>query len=568
MKTKVNLFRFIIMTSNTITFCEACDFRGIKQESVVWCHDCEEAFCSNCADHHSSARKTREHMVISMDNYSRLPHVIRTLSSHCEQHNAPFQNYCITHEQLCCRKCIDPLHSHCTSLPAVDDFLKDTKRSFLTEQLSEGFKDIYSFCEYMVKEKRQNIRELTFESNRIENRIKQIRKQLNEQLDILEAQRKIAFSKHKTDIHKVIEQLSEHQQCAGEFKDSLSFMTENASNMQVFLASKKFETDLQKAEESITSLQTRGALNNIVFCLDDIMVEKIGRGDIKLGSFTVITLPASKTYVKRKAKEIQMFMVTQKHTINSVKLTILRKLPLPEGMSVTGCLLQPTGGIIITGDFYVVFLNPNGSVNKKLQLRMAYDVTCINDKKLAVTDDAEITFIDMERKEVIKRVRAEGYGFGISHSNRSIIYTTDKSKVKKMDLRTERITTLNVGDPIFQSYVVGSENKIFYSNWQEHTVICYDINGSALWKFKDETVLRNPSGISIDNNCNVYVAGLNSNNVVVISPNGKQFKQIPLDGDGISNPRAISLEKENKLLVQVTQEYADIGSNTLNVGEK
>lgn len=537
------------MTSNTITFCEACDYRGIKQKAVVWCHDCEEAFCSNCADHHSSARKTREHMVVSIDNYKKLPASVRELSTYCEQHNAPFQNYCITHEQLCCRKCIDPLHSRCTSLPAVDDFLKDTKRSFLTEQLAEGFKDIYSFCEYMVKEKRQNLREINNESNRIENIIKQIRKQLNEHLDILEAQRKTALSTHKTDINIVIEQLSKCQQCAGEFKDSLSFMTENASNMQVFLASKKFEQDLQKAEESVTSLQTQGALNNIFFCFDDIMVKNIDRGDFKLGSFSVKTLPAGKTYVKQKAKEIQMFMATQKPTISSVKLTLLRKLPLPDGMSITGCVLLLRGGIIITGDFSVVFLDWNGSVNKKLQLRMAYDVTCIDDNRLAITDDAEITFIDRNRKEVIKRIRAEGYGFGISHINGSIIYTTDKSKVKKMDLRTERITTLNVGDPIYQSYVVGSQNKIFYSNWQEHTVICYDINGSALWKFKDETVLRNPSGISVDNNCNVFVAGLKSNNVVVLSPNGKLFKQKSLDGDGISNPRAISLDKENALLL-------------------
>ncbi|CAC5399494.1 unnamed protein product [Mytilus coruscus] len=503
-----------MMTSKTL--CETCDFRGIKQEALSWCHDCEEAFCSNCADHHSSARKTREHMVISMKNYTKLPPIIRTLSSNCEQHNAPFQNYCITHEQLCCRKCIDPLHSHCTSLPAVDDFLKDTKRSFLTGQLSEGFKDIHSFCEYMVKEKTQNLKELHLESNRIENRIQQMRTQL----DIIEAQRKTALSNHETNINKVIEQLTEHQQYAGEFNDSLSFITENASNIQVFLASKKFEQDLQKAEESVTSLQKRGALSNVVFCLDDIMVKNIDRSDIKLGSFSVKTLPASKTYVKRKTKEIQMFMVTRKPTINSVKLTLLRKLPLPDGMSVTGCLLLHRGGIIITGDFYVVFLDSNGSVNKKLQLRMAYDVTCIDDNRIAVTDDAEITFIDRKQKEVIKRVRAEG-------------------------------------DPIFQSYVVGTEDKIFYSNWQEHTVICYDINGFALWKFKDETVLRNPSGISIDNNCNVFVAGLNSNNVVVISPNGKQFKQIPMDGDGISNPRAISLDKENKLLLVCSERSRD-----------
>lgn len=537
------------MTSNTITVCEACDFRGIKEEALVWCHDCEEAFCSKCAEHHGSARKTREHMVIPMVNYKKLPPIIRKFSSNCEQHNAPFQNYCITHEQLCCRKCIDPLHSRCTSLPAIDDFLKNTKRSFLTEQLSEGFKDIHSFCEYMVKEKTENLSKLHLQSNQIENRIKQIRKQLNDQLDNLEAKRKTAFSTHKTDINKVIEQLTKHEQCAKEFNDCLPFMTENASNMQVFLASKTFEQDLQKAEESVTSLQTRGALSKIDFCFDDIMVKKIDTNDIKLGSFSVNTLSAGKTYVKRKAKEIQMFMVTQKPTIHSVKLSLLRKLPLPDGMSVTGCLLLPRNDIIITGDFYVVFLNPNGSVNKKMQLRMAYDVTCIDDNRLAVTDDAEITFINRERKEVLKRIRAEGYGFGISHINGSIIYTTDKSKVKKMDVRTERITTLNVGDPIYQSYVVGFENKIFYSNWQEHTVICYDINGSVLWQFKDETVLQNPSGISVDNKCNVFVAGLQSNNVVVLSPNGKLFKQFPLAGDGISNPRAISFNKEKTVLL-------------------
>jgi hypothetical protein len=53
--------------------------------------------------------------------------------------------------------------------------------------------------------------------------------------------------------------------------------------------------------------------------------------------------------------------------------------------------------------------------------------------------------------------------------------------------------------------------------------ICYTLTGQWIWTFKNENVLRKPVGIALDKSRNVYVAGKGTNNVVVVSPGGKNY---------------------------------------------
>jgi DNA-binding beta-propeller fold protein YncE len=46
---------------------------------------------------------------------------------------------------------------------------------------------------------------------------------------------------------------------------------------------------------------------------------------------------------------------------------------------------------------------------------------------------------------------------------------------------------------------------------------CYTLTGQWIWTFKNENILRKPVGIALDKNRNVYVAGYETNNVVVLS---------------------------------------------------
>ena len=99
-------------------------------------------------------------------------------------------------------------------------------------------------------------------------------------------------------------------------------------------------------------------------------------------------------------------------------------------------------------------------------------------------------------------------------------------------------------------YVATSGDKLYYTNYSTHTVTCYDLHGTTQWEFNDECVLLYPCGIAVDNNGNVYVVRRNSNNVVVIFPDGKLHRQLLSSKDGLENPSVLDYERStNRLLV-------------------
>jgi hypothetical protein len=65
-------------------------------------------------------------------------------------------------------------------------------------------------------------------------------------------------------------------------------------------------------------------------------------------------------------------------------------------------------------------------------------------------------------------------------------------------------------------YAATSEDNIYYTNANTHTVTCCDLHGTTQWEFKDTRVLQGPVGISVDNDWNVYAVGFHSDKVVVI----------------------------------------------------
>jgi DNA-binding beta-propeller fold protein YncE len=80
-------------------------------------------------------------------------------------------------------------------------------------------------------------------------------------------------------------------------------------------------------------------------------------------------------------------------------------------------------------------------------------------------------------------------------------------------------------------------------------VVCYDFNGVKKWCYRN-VLLKEPNGITVDSNSNIYVTGYKSNNVVALSPDGKRAKQLLGISDGINSPYAIWYDKDrNHLLV-------------------
>ena len=102
-------------------------------------------------------------------------------------------------------------------------------------------------------------------------------------------------------------------------------------------------------------------------------------------------------------------------------------------------------------------------------------------------------------------------------------------------------------------YVATSGYKLYYTNYDAHFVTCRDLHGTTQWKFKNESVLRGPLGVSVDNDGNVFVVGYDSQNVVVISPDGQRHRQLLSSSDGQVNLRILDYDKSTKSLLVVSE---------------
>ena len=120
-----------------------------------------------------------------------------------------------------------------------------------------------------------------------------------------------------------------------------------------------------------------------------------------------------------------------------------------------------------------------------------------------------------------------------------------------MELSNCKITTL-VEDAKLpdQSFVTTFGDKIFQTNHVNNSVTCYTINGEKLWEFKDESVLGHPLCVAVDNNCNIYVTSYYDNKVIVLSPDGKQWRKLLDQNDGMNGPYGIYIDKTtNNILI-------------------
>ena len=121
------------------------------------------------------------------------------------------------------------------------------------------------------------------------------------------------------------------------------------------------------------------------------------------------------------------------------------------------------------------------------------------------------------------------------------------SHIVYLDPKGQLIERVNISNGISKNISL-RDGTIKCTEW--NTICCFTLTGQKMWDFKDESVLRKPKGIALDKNRNVYVAGQETNNIVVLSPDGKNCRQILAKSDGLNEPYSLHINIDrNELLV-------------------
>jgi hypothetical protein len=144
-------------------------------------------------------------------------------------------------------------------------------------------------------------------------------------------------------------------------------------------------------------------------------------------------------------------------------------------------------------------------------------VPIIDNNSVAVSSREDsnscITIIDIESKEVKKTISIDTNSYGMAVRGSTIYYCTYINGLKMLNLSDQSVSDIINSNMTYVCYVATSGDKLYYTNWNTHTVTCCDLYGTSQWEF-NESVLRCPLGISVDNDGNVYVVGFHSKNVL------------------------------------------------------
>ena len=114
--------------------------------------------------------------------------------------------------------------------------------------------------------------------------------------------------------------------------------------------------------------------------------------------------------------------------------------------------------------------------------------------------------IDIESQAVKTTISMDTNVYGMAVRGSTMYCCRGSNGLKMLSLSDQSVSDVISSDMPYTLYVATSGNKLYYTSKLTNTVTCCDLQGKTQWKFNDIRVLEGPSGVTVDNDGNVYVA--------------------------------------------------------------
>ena len=556
--------------STSPSFCGMCDNRHISKPSEVWCPDCEEGLCTECIEYHSSGKLSRGHTTIPIAEYQKLPSYVLKIKEHCNEHQEKFNLYCKEHECPCCRICNVKKHSDCKNVAIMEDIIKNVKTSSMFNETKHLIKEMIETIGKIKQNRETNSSSVREQKRIIENEIQELRTKINNHLDRLQENLMTELEEAEIQVtdetRELLVSLSEKQKELTEYQINIVNIKKYASDLQTFIAVKQIEKQVETQDTCLQSLVNSDSLNQTKLSYKiDTGLKNITNSIQQFAEVVVESKPCEMVFVRKKDKEAQMMVAELSPTmsVENIQLNLKQKI-YAKVTNIRGCSLLPDGRMAFSCvvSSTVRFINKEGNelfhIGKDKTGSTTYDTVYIKDtNNLAVSSgdgsNTCITIIDIESQEVMTTISMDANIYGMAVRGRTIYFCSKDKGLKMLNLSDQSVSDIFSSSMSNLDYVATSGDKLYYTSFNTGAVTCCDLHGTTQWEFKDDCVLQCPTGISVDNDGNVYVVGFGSHNVVVVSPDGQRHRQLLSSKDGMSHPFVLDYDKSTNRLLVVNQ---------------
>ena len=475
----------------------------------------------------------------------------------CSNHMCKYKSFCLNHDCPLCKQCIKK-HAECCDIIPLEDAISNVKGSDGLQVIIQSLQELEENLKAIKSEKEKNILEIAEQRRNFAEDIIAIRRKIFDHLDVIEKQMldelKEAESNESKRIKQLVQKIGQNVADVNDMYTTLVYMKKNASELQTFLEMKNAQTQLAQHEEFLQSFININLKKTYIECI--IQPEFL---NIKsLGSVTVFSKSSNVKIGRKQQKQAQVMISPYLLSIRNIQPEYVTAL------NMTGMLSSISGVCVTVQDEYIItcqetseimLLLSDGSKKFLISLKSfgAFDVVLLSDTTVAITSGGKkkhgISIVDISLGKSIKFIKLPGQSYGIT-SNAEFLFVAVKGKgiqmLNKETLKTLEIIRCEITEGAFIDEYKGN---IYITNSSENKVLCCDMNGVVKWVFKNEDILKEPYGIGVDGRGNVYVAGGRTLNVVVLSPDGAQHRQIITEKRlQMTLPRALSFDRTRKRL--------------------
>jgi hypothetical protein len=549
------------MAARSGRLCDLCEVQHLTNEAEIWCPQCEEALCSKCKVHHEIARITKTHEIVGIGDYCKLPESVQQITLHCDEHSQRFEYICSSHDTPCCVKCINSIHKNCNdTLTPLQEVIENVKSAKVMLDLETSITDLQVNIQKVLNIQTSNMDSLNKQKLVCQKEIQETRQDINKKLDELEQdildELSSIYTKHNSEIEKLITDLKSRKQRVDESECVLSAIKQHATEFQTYLSIRDMTREAKEEENYLQSLIDNQKLvrYDMRFIKEMDVIENKSKFFGKL-EFEIRNEDVA--FTKKTDNEAQIFNPRRRREVGNVTMSKILsfKVPPKENNKVRDCLITDNGLFIIPNRHHkcLHIFESDGTFKRDLQLLYKpIGVAQLNEQILVIYDwQSIIHVIDLTNFNIVSEIKVKGLTHSICTFNSNILIGLSHGGFLIIDIKGKVLQELK---KTFEApyYIVVANDTIYIPKWKENKIVCLDTDGNQLFEMFNED-LKAPLGITFDSDGNLYVVGFHSNNVVLFSKDGQTCKELISVSDKIPNPRAVNYNDMLELLMITTE---------------
>ncbi|CAC5408351.1 unnamed protein product [Mytilus coruscus] len=347
--------------------CGPCRFDNVIEDAERWCTNCEEGLCKDCENLHRKSKTSRNHKVITIEDYRKIENV--SISLVCEHHGENLEWFCKSHDEVLCIVCVPSKHKACSDVIPMSVNLANSRQSSALSDLEDTIEGNLRNVKQSIKNRESATEEIEKQELAIKTMVLETRTKLNDHLDKLQEKllHELRSTSHtcKSEYMKILQKLKSTEEMLTKLREQTLHMKKFSSDLQVFLgtrqANKRIESEMNSIRKEIGATKNYKlsvVLHNLIERLSND-VENFGH--IKVSECSAL-LDIRETKLDQAQNRINDPI---SRNISNIQLQLLETFQIKEKneMDIRGCVILPNGNLLMlncTQENHLIEYNDRG----------------------------------------------------------------------------------------------------------------------------------------------------------------------------------------------------------------